>query len=110
MYICPECGERKKFTASLERSQFYTADMDGEDEEINYDSINDNELNDGDEQINDITCKTCDCEKPEQFEEEIELAKYRWEHTDKKGEWHKEELPEEERDAKIMLEAGLNAL
>lgn len=106
MLICSECGNEKDFTSEIYGSVGFSAikfyDNEGEfereeDFEINYDS----------EKVieeSNMKCNECYCE--DLFEgTESEVLKFKWEHTDKKGDWHKEQLLENERDSKVYAEA-----
>ena len=111
MYMCSSCGENDKFEGTLVRVSRHNVEIYGGSEEVNYDSAADQSFyNEADEEIVDLRCRECNSAKIESLATYKDVAIFKWKHIDKKGEWHKRELPENKRDDKIILEAGLNEL
>ena len=109
MLICTECGNEKNFITEVYGSLGYNATnyynnqgkFEREEEfEIDYDSS---------KVIEESNMKCCECDCENLFEgTESEVLKFKWLHTDKKGDWHEKQLPENERDSKIYVEAIAN--
>jgi hypothetical protein len=107
--ICLDCGNTGKFEGDAEGTCHWdgTAIIDGESEEardINMDSQDDEEVED----ITNMTCCKCHSENVEQGKEEDEILRIKWAHTDKEGDWHKKELPEDERNEELRDEVLTN--
>jgi len=103
MLICRDCGETETFRAT--RVDSYTIYINKYDEE---DKDKEDEFLD-DHREDTRFCDECGSENVEDLDDK-EYVLFRWTHTDKQGKWSTEELDEEERDEKIILEAGVDAL
>lgn len=109
--ICLDCGNTKEFHQEhyFQIQSSETAFIDGESEDItewdNYEE-NDRETS----QMDPIQCSSCDSENIESELTEQDIAEIKWEHTKKDGTWSEEELPEDERDERILEEHAIKQL
>jgi DNA-directed RNA polymerase subunit M/transcription elongation factor TFIIS len=112
MYICLNCGNENEFRREITYREYTTetAIIDGQsEEEIDYvdHEVSDSERTDD----GDLTCNECSETDVESLDKNSkEYWELKWEHTDKKGKWHVEELDEKKRDKNILLEAGVELL
>lgn len=104
--LCMNCGQREKFFKSYWRDVTFDvvdivdkegAFLDNESYEQATDIMAENEGN------AEYYCKDCDSELVEELEEEDYIDTI-WKHTDKEGDWHIDELPEEKRSLKVLQE------
>lgn len=100
MKICGDCGSEEYFVQDCEVEAMVlmsrTVDNEGNLVSQHDDEIIDSYNNDPD--IKDETCEDCKGCDIHEFDEEIELLKFKAIHTKENGEWSEDELDEENRD------------
>ena len=109
--ICLACGNVKEFeretygTARLTRQERYDAETDNLEQD---DPETEDEEMDGD---NGWECIACGSNTDvEECDDEEEIEKNIWKHTDKKGEWSESELDVKDRDEKLGKVVAINTL
>ena len=105
--ICDGCGKRDSFRRVAHGNCHYTEEeiCDGYGEIQEYENADyyNHDIGDYEDYVclNTIYCayKT----KVQEFDEQTDLIKYIEKHTDKKGKWHKKQLPKNKRSDKIAM-------
>jgi hypothetical protein len=100
MLICMKCGNIKEFEVAVSYHEYGRCTVNPETEEIDGDSFeaDDSDMND---EESDFICSECDDNCNVDSLEKKKLLQTRWEHTDKKGEWHTAKLKENDRNKKL---------
>lgn len=100
--ICLNCGNTQKFTQVHNLSEWATetAIIDGETEST--DDYTDYEVTDSETiDYGKMTCAKCDETNCEEGLDKNGILEVQWKHTNRKGKWSPNELPEDERNVKL---------
>lgn len=111
LFLCLDCGERKRFFKEYWRNAYADIidEVDASDSYIDnysYDTSEDETSADQDISYN---CRECDSLNVIRLPENERIQRI-WKHTDKQGEWHIKELPKNKRDANILKVYLLNKI
>lgn len=111
-FVCAKCGNRKTFIGTIERTYTFE-ETDRIDQYGNYvESIERDEIEDSYDATTykNIYCDVCKSDEVLMFDKPNRLTEFLYEHTKKDGSWSWDELPEEERDFKILEDSFLKQL
>ena len=105
MWICENCGNKKRFSLTQDTSGWETVFIDGETDEEG--DVLDGETNDTSN--GEYNCMNCEGGSPAWCDDEKEILEIKWKYTDKKGKWNKNVLDEKDRNKrlgnKLLLES-----